>query len=92
MEVDTILDVIVSTGILTDGYFWIQPAGRSTNEFEVLEAANKLKRVQLRVGQYLDEVSKYVRRKRIGDDSWSTYAELNRIPQSKLALLIVIPL
>lgn len=84
LERGVVLDAIVSTGILHDGMFWMQPATRSSNEFELLESAHKLKRVQLRVNLYLDEVSKYVRRKRIGDDAWATYAEMGQIPKSNL--------
>lgn len=79
-----VLDALVSTGVLYDGLFWLQPAGRSSNEHELIENVHKLKRVQQRVSIYLDEVSKHVRRKRIGDDTWNTYAELGLIPQCNI--------
>lgn len=83
LESDVIMDGIVSTGVLYDGVFWLQPATKSANEFELLESAHKLRRVQMRVNLYLDEVSKHVRRKLIGDETWQTYAELNEKPQSE---------
>jgi hypothetical protein len=81
LEKDTILDCLVSTGILYDGYFWLQPAAKSSNEFEHLESTQKLKKIQQKVNHYIDELSKHVRRKRIGDESWQTFAEANRTPQ-----------
>lgn len=83
LERDVVMDGVVSTGVLYDGVFWLQPATKSTNEFELLESTHKLRRVQMRVNLYLDEVSKHVRRKLIGDETWQTYAELNEKPQSE---------
>jgi hypothetical protein len=82
LEPGIVLDVIVSTGVSPDGFFWVQPARRSQNEFELLDNAHKMKRNHQRANLYIDEVCKYVRLKRIGEDSWRTYAELKRFPES----------
>lgn len=63
-------------------FFWIQQAGKSTSKFEkaTIEKFNELVK---NVDEYLDEVSRYIVDKRISDDTYQTYSELQTTPASK---------
>jgi hypothetical protein len=88
---NTCLDCEVKSGISTEGVFWLQliscddvhfqSAGTTaTTTKSGLEETCRLKENKQKLNFFIEEINKYVRRKRIGDSQWSTYAELEREP------------
>jgi hypothetical protein len=85
---DKCLDCEVKSGITNDGIFWLQLISCDDVHFRATTAVhshqfddiNRLKNNKQKLNLFIEEINKYVRRKRIGDTQWLTYAELEREP------------
>ena len=77
-----LLSCQATSGISPDGSFWLHCVTehdiQSTSEEESFRMYRK---GQIRIGFLMEEVSKAIRRKRIGDKMFQTYAEKNVVPE-----------
>ncbi len=86
---DACIDCEVKSVITNEGVFWLQliscddihfqSAGTTAAKSSLVETWS-LKEIKQKLNLFIEEINKYVRRKRIGDSQWSTYAELEREP------------
>ena len=85
---DKCLDCEVKSGITNDGIFWLQLISCDDVHFRATTVVhshqfddnNRLHNNKQKLNLFIEEINKYVRRKRIGDTQWLTYAELEREP------------
>lgn len=67
---------MITSGIANEGSFWLQ-LNFKNDELQLDPQHNNNK-----INLFIEEISKFVRKKRIGDRSWQTYAEANRLPEA----------
>jgi len=79
----------IQSGISNEGSFWVQlnfPNGDDhlfdTDKNNNITNYDHLKRNQSnKINMFIEEISKYIRCKRIGDKTWQTYTEASRVPK-----------
>ncbi len=64
----------VMSGINNDGSFLLQLNFNDTTEDNNVNS-------NIKINMFIEEISKYIRQKRIGDSEWKSFAELHRMPQ-----------
>lgn len=71
---------MITSGISNEGSFWLQ-LNFKNDELELDPNHQVDRNNNNKINLFIEEISKYVRKKRIGDKSWQTYAEANRLPE-----------
>ncbi len=73
----------VTSRLNTDGSFWLKLISKQQQQHQSQSntSINNSKKSLDQTNVFIDELSKQIRRKRISDKTWLTYAEANRRPQ-----------
>lgn len=77
------LNANILSSLSNDGTFWLQIVALDNTVFDCESSEwfkYKFKKDELKLNQFLEEISKFIRTKRICDKEWQTFAELNRMP------------
>jgi len=80
----------ITSGISNEGCFWVQLNFKSdeltahltpTDSNNNTTTNNQRNNKNAKINMFIEEISKYIRLKRIGDKLWQSYAEANRVPE-----------
>jgi hypothetical protein len=84
----------VTSGIMDEGNFWLQLNFNDTdlNNNNNNNVDSSLSRASnVKINMFIEEMSKYIRKKRIGDKSWQTFSEAKRKPETNEKCFVLEP-